>query len=83
MSSPLFLSSSLVSHYHYHHRIFYIPPTAPNPSLAFSNLIETKTISVNKKKESIEKKGYKTMKMSSLKKKKPYLDSFQASSSSL
>ncbi|CAL0314034.1 unnamed protein product [Lupinus luteus] len=53
MSSLLFLSSSLVSHFHYHHRIFYIPPTAPNPS--FSNLIETKTRSINRKKESREK----------------------------
>ncbi|KAE9613419.1 hypothetical protein Lalb_Chr05g0217251 [Lupinus albus] len=53
MFSPLFLSS-LFPHCHHHHRIFYIPPTAPNPSFSSSNLIVTKTRS-RKRKELLEK----------------------------
>ncbi|RHN55151.1 hypothetical protein MtrunA17_Chr5g0414611 [Medicago truncatula] len=44
MSSSLFLPSLLLfSHFHHHHRISYLPPTAPKPS-SISNKVSTKTI---------------------------------------
>ncbi|KAK8471970.1 hypothetical protein PHAVU_002G076100 [Phaseolus vulgaris] len=38
MFSPLFSPPSLEPGFHHHHRIPYLPPTAPKPSSSASNI---------------------------------------------